>query len=128
MLVKIMYLLIIVSNQDKALEFYSKLGFEKRIDYPGSEGRFLTMGLKGQDVEIILWKGDPTSFKGNPDVPVNVQPGTLFIESKDLKKDYETLLEKGVKFIEKAPEEYAWGVRITALDPDGNRIALRQRK
>jgi hypothetical protein len=26
------------------------------------------------------------------------------------------------------PEDYAFGVRIEAVDPDGNRISLRQRK
>ena len=44
MLVKIMYFILLVSDQDKALDFYTKLGFEKRIDYPGTEGRFLTLG------------------------------------------------------------------------------------
>ena len=44
MLVKIMYFMLLVSDQDKALDFYTKLGFEKRIDYPGTEGRFLTLG------------------------------------------------------------------------------------
>ena len=123
-----MYFLIIVSNQDKALEFYTKLGFEKRVDYPGPEGRFLTMGLKGQDVELILWQGTPVPVTDNSEASVVKNPGTLFIESENLKKDFDMLVSKGVKFIEKAPEEYAWGIRITALDPDGNRIALRQRK
>ena len=128
MFVKIMYFVIVVSNQDTALEFYTKLGFEKRVDYPGPEGRFVTIGFKGQDVEIILWKGNPLPSRDNSNVSVSTDPGTVFIESKDLKKDFDELLAKGVKFAEKEPEEYAFGVRITALDPDGNRIALRQRK
>jgi len=128
MMVKIMYFMILVSNQDTALEFYTKLGFEKRVDYPGPEGRFLTISFKGQDVEIILWKGNPVQSVDNSNVSISANPGILFIESKDLKKDFGILLSKGVQFVEREPEEYAFGVRVTALDPDGNRIALRQRK
>lgn len=125
---KIMYCMVIVSNQEKAIEFYTKLGFEKRIDYPGPEGRFLTMGCKGQDVELMLWRGNPISVNDNSESSVLKNPGIIFIESEDLKKDFDMLVSKGITFIEKDPEDYPWGVRITALDPDGNRIALRQRK
>ena len=59
---------------------------------------------------------------------VNVDPGILFIESDDLRKDFESLKIQGVEFIENEPIDYPWGIRITALDPDGNRIALRQQK
>lgn len=123
-----MYFSIVVSNQDKAIEFYTKLGFEKRIDYPGPEGRFLTMGYKGQDVELMLWKGTTITDSDNSEASVSRNPGLIFIESEDLKKDFGVLVSRGVKFIEKEPEAYPYGVRITALDPDENRIALRQRK
>jgi predicted enzyme related to lactoylglutathione lyase len=128
MFIKIMYFSVVVSNQNKALEFYTKLGFEKRIDYPGPEGRFLTMGFKGQDVEMILWEGTPVTATDNSEDSVIKNPGIIFIESEDLRKDFDVLLSKNVTFIEEAPVDYPWGVRITALDPDGNRIALRQRK
>lgn len=127
MFVKIMYFMLFVSNQDKSIEFYTKLGFEKKVDYPGSEGRFVTMGFKGQDVELILWKGTPLTHAGDTALSVAQNPGIIFIESKDLRKDFESLVAKGVKFIEKAPEDYDYGVRVTALDPDGYRIALRQK-
>jgi hypothetical protein len=32
-----------------------------------------------------------------------------------------------VEFVEPEPVDYPFGVRITALDPDGNRLELRQR-
>ena len=104
MMVKIMYFMILVSNQDTSLEFYTKLGFEKRVDYPGPEGRFLTISFKGQDVEIILWKGNPVQSVDNSNVSISANPGILFIESKDLKKDFGILLSKGVQFVEKEPE------------------------
>ena len=46
MFIKIMYFVQLVSDQDKALDFYTELGFEKRVDFPGPEGRFLTLGLE----------------------------------------------------------------------------------
>lgn len=122
MFIKIMYFVQHVTDQDKALDFYTKLGFEKRVDYPGPEGRFLTLGYPGQDVEIMLWKGTAT------DATKDLNLGSMFIESADLRKDFEVLRSKGVKFIQPAPEDYPFGVRIAALDPDGNRVELRQRK
>ena len=125
MFIKFMYFTVLVNDQDKALDFYTKLGFEKRVDFPGPEGRFLTLGFKGQDVELLLWKGTTISSKVNAEAS---SPGSFFIESTDLRKDFDVLLSQGVKFIQAGPEDYPFGVRVTALDPDGNRIELRQRR
>lgn len=127
MFTKIMYLNVTVSDQDKALEFYKKLGFATHVDHPGPDGRFLTIGLEGQNVELMLWKGTPAIADDNSVSSVNLNPGLIFIESDDLMADYNILASQGVRFIEDAPEKYPYGVRITALDPDGNRIAMRQR-
>lgn len=35
---------------------------------------------------------------------------------------------RGVTFDEPEPEDYPFGVRIEAVDPDGNRISLRQQR
>jgi catechol 2,3-dioxygenase-like lactoylglutathione lyase family enzyme len=35
---RIMYVALFVSDQDKALDFYSKFGFQKRIDGPFGGG------------------------------------------------------------------------------------------
>jgi hypothetical protein len=51
----------------------------------------------------------------------------MFLESDDLTKEFEVLQSRGVRFEEPEPTPYPFGVRLTALDPDGNRIALRQR-
>lgn len=128
MFIKIMSFMLLVSDQDKALDFYTKLGFEKRLDFPGPEGRYLTLGFKGQDIEVILWKGTTMPFKDSTEAFQGLNPGSIFIESTDLRKDFEVLPSKGIKFIQPVPEDYPFGVRITALDPDGNRIELRQRK
>jgi catechol 2,3-dioxygenase-like lactoylglutathione lyase family enzyme len=119
-----MYTTLFVRDQDKALAFYTEhLGFVKRSDYAGPEGRFLTMAFEGQDMEVVLWPGTPG--QGDPSSPA---PGPLIVESDDLRKDFETLRSKGVPFVTPAPEDYPFGVRIEALDPDGNRVSLRQRR
>jgi predicted enzyme related to lactoylglutathione lyase len=119
-----MYTTLFVRDQGKALEFYTEnFGFVKRADYPGPEGRFLTMGFDGQDIEMVLWPGT----QGQSDAS-SVPVGPLFIESDDLRKDFERLQANGVQFVQPAPEDYPFGVRIEALDPDGNRVSLRQRR
>ena len=99
-----------------------KFGFEKRADYTGPQGRFLTIGFKGQKLEMLLWPG--TQGRANKEQGV----GMLFIESDNLGKDFDTLRLKGVRFVEAEPEDYPFGIRVTALDRDGNPVPLRQRQ
>lgn len=122
MLKNVMLVTIYVSDQDRALAFYTEgLGFEKGADNPGPDGRFLSVSPRDKSVQIVLWPGDPTR---NP--AVGGAPGPVYIESDDLCKDFEVLRSRGVEFVQPEPEDYAYGVRVTALDPDGNRIELRQ--
>jgi len=54
---------IVVKDQNAALEFYTKkLGFEKKGDYqnPG-QPRWLTVGPKGQAIEMVLWQAGMSS-------------------------------------------------------------------
>ncbi|MER5355030.1 VOC family protein [Kitasatospora sp. NPDC002551] len=128
MLTKVMYVTVYVTDQDRALRFYTEqLGLEKRIDYPGPDGRFLTVGAAGHPFEIILWShaasaGQPARKEGA------AVPGPVILESDDLRKDFEVWRERGVVFDEPEPQEYAFGLRIEATDPDGNRISLRQQR
>src|SRR5262245_11087653 len=92
---RLMYVTLFVTDQDKALEFYAKaFGFEKRADYTGPEGRFLTMGIQGSQ-EVLLWPGiaGRAGATGSPQISV---PGPLIIESDDLRKDFDMLRSLGV--------------------------------
>lgn len=53
-------------------------------------------------------------------------PGPVILESDDLRKDFELMCQRGVTFDESEPQEYPFGLRIEAVDPDGNRVSLRQ--
>ena len=126
MLTNLMFVTIYVSDQDRALAFYTEaLGLEKRADNPTPWGRFLTVAPADDSVQILLWPGTPGQGIGLRDEPGTV-PGPIFLESDDLTKDFEVLRARGVTFEEFEPTPYPFGVRLTALDPDGNRIALRQ--
>ena len=85
---------------------------------------FLTVAPQGESVQILLWLGTPGQGDGLT-APGTV-PGPIFLESDDLTKKFEVLRARGVRFEEPEPTPYLFGVRLTALDPDGNRIALRQ--
>ncbi|MFE3229919.1 VOC family protein [Nocardia sp. NPDC059228] len=128
MLSNILYVTVYVADQDRALQFYTEaLGLEKQVDYAGPDGRFLTVKASRSPVEIILWQlpeaaGQPS---GGPEL---VAPGPLILESDNLWKDFEVMRERGVTFIDPEPVDYPFGVRIEAMDPDGNRISLRQQR
>jgi catechol 2,3-dioxygenase-like lactoylglutathione lyase family enzyme len=125
---RIMFVTMFVSDQDKALNFYTNhFGFKKLADNKGPEGRFLLIALEDQGPQILLWPGTAGRGKAPPGARDSAAPGTLFIESDDLRKDFAELKARGVEFAEAEPEPYTWGMRVTALDPDGNPICLRQR-
>ncbi|MGW5688958.1 VOC family protein [Nonomuraea sp. NPDC003754] len=128
MLTNIMYVTIYVTDQDRALGFYTEgLGLEKRIDFPGPDGRFLTVGVPGSPVQILLWPH--AAAAGQPgDVGRHAAPGPLILESDDLRKDFEILRRRGVILEQSEPEDYPFGSRIEAVDPDGNRVSLRQQR
>lgn len=60
MLEKVFYTSVLVSDQDKALDFYTNvLGLEKRVENPTPDGpRFLTVGVKGDGFQLVLWPGN----------------------------------------------------------------------
>jgi len=127
MLTTMMYATVYVTDQDKALEFYrDKLGLKVKADYPGPEGRFLTVAVEESPVEIILWATDQPQTANHKDAEPGVVPGPIILGTADLQALFGDLAAQGVTFEESAPVDYPFGVRITALDPDGNRVSLRQ--
>ena len=120
---KIFYTSVLVSDQDRALDFYTNvLGFEPRFDNPTPDGpRFLTVGLEGQDFQLVLWPGTPGQAQ-----PVQSHiPGAYTIETEDCRKAFETLKSRGVTF-ETEVLEYPWGYLAVFQDLDGKRLQLRE--
>lgn len=126
MLKKIVYASVFVSDQDRALDFYTKvLGFEKRNENPtadGSGSRFLTVGVEGQDFELVLWPGTPGRGK-----PVLGAPAAQYtIDTDDCRKAFESLDSRGVRFEPPEVIEQPWGLIARFRDLDGNMLQLRE--
>jgi predicted enzyme related to lactoylglutathione lyase len=123
MLEKIVYTSVFVSDQDRALDFYTNvLGFEQRIDNAAPGGpRFLTVGIEGQDFELVLWPGTPGQAE-----PVQTHiPAAYTIATADCRRAFDTLKARGVKF-DTEVLEFPWGYIAVFQDPDGNRLQLRE--
>ena len=119
---------LVVKNQGEALEFYTKkVGFEKKTDYtpPGSY-RWVTVGPKGQDLELALFQAgtkDPNGWSSHWQ-PGNAPPIVLRVD--DCRKAFAELKSRGVEFKQAQPEEYTWGISATFSDPDGNLFSINQ--
>lgn len=124
MLDRMIYTSVLVSDQDQALDFYTNtVGLEKRADNPppGDGPRFLTVGVPGQDFQLVLWPGTPGQAQ-----PVGDHiPAAYTIETRDLRAAVEKLRERGVQF-ETDILDFPWGSIAVFTDPDGNRLQLRE--
>ena len=120
MLRRVVYVAVLVSDQDKALDFYTNvIGLEKRGDFPTPNGpRFLTVGVKGQEFELVLWPGTPGKAKQGSAV--------YTIEVESIPMAFETLKSRGVKFEPPEILEFPWGYVARFQDPDGNLLQVRE--
>ncbi len=123
MLEKVFYTSVLVSDQDKALDFYTNvLGLEKRVENPTPDGpRFLTVGVKGDDFQLVLWPGTP----GQAEPAMGRPPASITIETDDIRKTFEELKSRGVEFVSDVIE-FPWGYVAQFQDPDGNRLQIRE--
>src|SRR5256885_12546967 len=116
---KLTHVPIVVSDQEKALKFYTEvLGFEKLADYqnPGNP-RWLTVAPKGTDVEMILFEG---SYKLDPRAPPEAGSGGnhFVFQTNDFRKDFETFKGGGPKFKDSPPLQAKHGFPGALPDPD----------
>jgi predicted enzyme related to lactoylglutathione lyase len=120
MLIKVVYVALLVSDQDKALDFFTNvIGLEKRIDAPTPAGpRFLTVGVQGQDFELVLWPGSPAKAE--------LGSAVYTIEVEDCRTAFETLKSRGVKFEPPEVLDFPWGYVARFKDPDGNLLQVRE--
>jgi predicted enzyme related to lactoylglutathione lyase len=123
MLKNVFYTSVLVSDQDKALDFYTNvIGLEQRVENPTPDGpRFLTVGVKGEDFQLVLWPGTPGRAQ-----PLQAGiPASVTIETDDCRETFEELKSRGVEFVTDVLE-FPWGYVAQFKDPDGNRLQIRQ--
>jgi predicted enzyme related to lactoylglutathione lyase len=120
---KVFYTSMLVSDQDRALDFYTNvLGLEKRVENPTPDGRrFLTVGVKGDDFQLVLWPGTP----GQAEPAMGRPPASITIETDDCRKTVKELKSRGVEFVSDVLD-FPWGYVAQFQDPDGNRLQIQR--
>jgi catechol 2,3-dioxygenase-like lactoylglutathione lyase family enzyme len=109
--------IIPVSDQDKALEFYTgTLGFEKRADIPFGDGdRWLEVAPAGSGAAIALMPPRPGNSPGKDQTCV-------VFTTNDLDADHSALRERGVDVDEPMGGEGPVPRMFFFRDPDGNNL------
>lgn len=102
-------IMIPVSDQQKAKQFYLNLGFELIMEAPSDHGEnWIQMGLPGSNVTISLAK-----FYG------------IILETEDIQAKIQALKELGI--IVEQIHEIPWGKFAWLKDLDGNSLCLHQK-
>ena len=118
---------IMVEDQDKALAFYTDvLGFQKVMDFPVGEARWITVAAPGRDdLQLALEPNMNPAAKAFQQAMFAQQIPLTALESTDLDADHARLSAKGVAFT--TPPTVAGAVKIAVLsDTVGNLIQLYQ--
>jgi predicted enzyme related to lactoylglutathione lyase len=119
MIKSIKFVSIPVSDQDKALEFYTTaLGFGIVTDQPMGPGqqRWIELKIPGAVTGVTLFTPD-----GHQD-RIGTFQGISFL-TDDVHNTYETLKARGVEFSQ-GPTEQPWGTFAVFKDVDGNQFVL----
>jgi predicted enzyme related to lactoylglutathione lyase len=125
---KITHIPVVVKDQAAALQFYTeKLGFEKKADITGPGGyRWVTVGPKGQEIELHLFKMGTQDANG---VANEAQPGKyppIVLSVGDCRAAFAELKSRGVEFKQAQPEVNPYGITAIFTDLDGNVFQMNQ--
>jgi len=124
-----------VLDQDSAKEFYTKkLGFDLTTDIQLDSGmRWLTVRSPGGSGQEFLL-ADPARSMLDADTAAQVRalvakgalsPGVM--ATTDCRADYETLVERGVEFLQ-PPTDRPYGTEAILRDDSGNWFSFTQRR
>ncbi len=121
-------IIVMVSDQQEALQFYTKkLGFEKKTDNDVAEYRWITVGPKNSNTVISLV--NPTFVKEWPHEIIQQAKsriGTttgIWFYTKDIDTTYKELKSKQVDIT--PPKKQVWGgVMSSVYDQDRNILGL----
>jgi catechol 2,3-dioxygenase-like lactoylglutathione lyase family enzyme len=110
-----------VADQDRALEFYTKkLGCRILTDQPfNDEQRWIELGIPGSDTSLVLFTPDEHRDR------IGTYAHVTFW-ADDVKRTYEELKAKGVKFMGE-PQVAEWGSSAIFQDSEGNKFVMSSR-
>ena len=119
-----------VTDQDKALAFYTqKLGFEKRADQPmGPEQRWIEVAPPGAETRILLYKATiqapgAASYEA-AQASIGKQTG-MVLETDDIVATFARLKANGVTIVDE-PKKQPYGWWGVFADQDGNSYGVQQ--
>ncbi|MGR4065920.1 MAG: VOC family protein [Vulcanimicrobiaceae bacterium] len=107
-----------VKDVDRAIDFYTnKLGWEKTMDVPMGENRWVTVAPKGAQTSFTLstYSPDGSEHKGGL--------SGVVLEVDNVYDEQKLLEQRGVKFTETARTE-PWGGWAVFADSEGNEHGL----
>ena len=105
MITRLTHATLVVNDYDEALGWYTeRLGLESRNDATFGDGqRFVTVGVRGQDVDIVLHR--PTNASDDEvSQPAGGGVHGFVFSSDDCAGDVEELRRRGVK-VTQGPDE-----------------------
>jgi lactoylglutathione lyase len=117
------YTMVVVSDMDRAVEFYrDRLGIPLKFqspDWTEFQTGATTLALHGGGVTPTgPPAGDPTKQAGSCSIGFNVE---------DVDKTYEELKAKGIRFVMPPTQREGEGIKLAVcIDPDGLPIAFAQ--
>lgn len=126
---KIAHVALVVEDYDDAIDFYTKkIGFELIEDTKlNEEKRWVLLKPKGAaETAILLAKASNTEQEGR----IGNQTGGrvfLFLYTDNFWRDYQIMVEKGVKFV-REPKEEIYGTVAVFADLYGNLWDLLEAK
>lgn len=121
MIKAVKFVSIPVTDQDRALEFYTgTLGMSVVTDQPFGQGqRWIELRIPGADTLVVLFTPD-----GHED-RIGTFQGVSFL-ADDVEATWREMAEKGVEFVQE-PRTEDWGTSAVFRDPDGNSFVLSSR-
>lgn len=122
---------LVVDDVADALAFYTDtLGFETRTDetfeMEGATGRWVTVGLPGQDLSISLVRADEPYYDDDTRALLEAKKGTetwWTFRTDDCEATVDALREAGVE-ITRDPRTYEWSTEAMFADPAGNEFSV----
>src|SRR5215471_22419 len=129
--VNVSTMFIPVHDPDEALGFYrDALGLEVRNDVKSDGFRWVTVGARDQDVNIVLFQphGGLSQVEGDALLSL-VTKGSLqaaIFAADDLDATFEQVRSSGAEVLQE-PTSQPWGARDCAFrDPSGNLVRIAQ--
>ena len=119
MLTHVKFVSIPVTDQKRALDFYTKrLGFSIFTDQPLGDQRWIELQVGRSETKIVLFT--PKGHEAWIGKPLNIS-----FRCDDIEKTVAELRERGVAF-EGEPQKFDWGWHAQFKDPDGNVFSLSE--